>query len=91
MLEQIYCDDVSRVTSPLQRPDNYRSLQIPVQDLKDTIMMIDPEIRPAVMFKYLGTAYQCASEATDNAEPVAIETVIDRLKRGGVYRVGSRI
>lgn len=60
-----------------------------MQELKDTFMMIDPEISPAVMKKYLAIAFRCSDDATDGAPALSLDVVIDRLKRGGVHRVGT--
>nr|XP_039253513.1 translin-associated factor X-interacting protein 1-like [Styela clava] len=63
--------------------------EVPMQEMKETLMMLDPQITSPIMQKYLSIAYSCTPELTEQAEPAALDTVIDRMKKGGIYRVGT--
>lgn len=51
-------------------------------------MMIDPAIESAQMTSYLQIAFKAAVTDLDDIGPVDKEVLFDRLRKGGVHRVG---
>ncbi|CAK8688954.1 unnamed protein product [Clavelina lepadiformis] len=63
--------------------------QVPVNELRSTLMMIDPVINQAQIVNYLQIAYKCTSPELQDAEPCDNKIIQERMKNGGVHRVGA--
>nr|CAB3267300.1 translin-associated factor X-interacting protein 1 [Phallusia mammillata] len=77
-----------RETYISQLSEQLEAEQVSSSELRSTFMMIDPAIESAQMTSYLQIAFKAAITELDDLEPVDKEIVLNRLRKGGVHRVG---
>lgn len=62
--------------------------EVKVDDLKTALYAIDPTIDDLTMDNYIYLAYQVPKEELEQAVPLPLETIIEKLLAGDIRRAG---